>query len=156
MSARKRKKNSRQRGNKWHSWGRGHAHHKGAGNKGGVGMAGTGKRADTKKPSIWKEDYFGSKGFVPQRKVLITGLNIASIEEQYLHFVKLGAITEEGSMSVVDLSKLNADKLLSCGTPSRKYKILAKYASKKAVEKISAAKGEVVVENASKEQASEE
>jgi ribosomal protein L15 len=88
--------------------------------------------------------------------VLIKGLNIASLEEQYSRLVNEGIVKEESGVSVVDLSKLKADKLLSCGTPTRKYKILAKYASQKAIEKISAAKGEVIVENAPQEQASEE
>ncbi len=48
------KKNKRQRGLSSHGWGH-KKKHRGAGNRGGKGMAGTGKRADTKKPSIINE-----------------------------------------------------------------------------------------------------
>ena len=54
MTVNKRKKNVRQRGHKTHGWGE-KKKHRGKGHQGGAGMAGTGKRADSKKPSIWKD-----------------------------------------------------------------------------------------------------
>ncbi len=65
MKTHKRKKNSRIRGARTVGWGF-RQKHKGHGNKGGFGKAGTGKRADHKKQSALesdpKGDYFGKQG----------------------------------------------------------------------------------------------
>jgi len=64
----KRKKVTKQRGSKTHGWGA-MKKHRGAGNRGGRGMAGTGKRGDAKKPSIQKnKKYFGKYGFKSLKK----------------------------------------------------------------------------------------
>jgi len=66
MSINKRTKRSRQRGSHTHGWGA-KKKHRGAGNRGGRGMAGTGKRADQKKPTImnlYGNEYFGKRGFL--------------------------------------------------------------------------------------------
>ena len=67
MPVHKRKKVTKQRGSKTHGWGS-MKKHRGAGNRGGRGKAGTGKRADTKKPTIINlfgaKGYFGKKGFL--------------------------------------------------------------------------------------------
>jgi len=64
MKVHKRKKNSRIRGARTVGWGF-RQKHKGHGNKGGFGKAGTGKRADHKKQSAEmavKGKYFGKQG----------------------------------------------------------------------------------------------
>src|SRR3989338_7326522 len=64
MTVNKRKKNSRQRGSHTHGW-CAMKKHRGIGNRGGAGAAGTGKRADSNKPSIWHiKNYFGKHGFI--------------------------------------------------------------------------------------------
>ena len=60
MVLNKRKKNSRMRGNTTHGYGS-MKKNRGAGNRGGRGMAGSGKRADQKKPTILKL-YGSTKG----------------------------------------------------------------------------------------------
>ena len=53
------------RGTSSHGWGS-KKKHRGAGHRGGKGMAGSGKRADQKKPTIlnlYGNDYYGKKGF---------------------------------------------------------------------------------------------
>ena len=68
MTVNKRTKSSRDRGSKTHGCGS-MKKRRGAGNRGGRGMAGTGKRADQNKPSIWKnKKYFGKYGF--KKKIL--------------------------------------------------------------------------------------
>ena len=63
MVVNKRKKSTRQRAGTTHGYGS-MKKHRGAGHRGGRGASGTGKRADSKKPSIWKQtDYFGKHGF---------------------------------------------------------------------------------------------
>ena len=65
MKVHKRTKNSRIRGARTCGWGF-RQKHKGHGNKGGFGKAGTGKRADHKKQSALMSDekgqYFGKQG----------------------------------------------------------------------------------------------
>ena len=146
MTVNKRKKNDRQRGSKTHGWGA-KKKHRGQGNRGGRGMAGTGKRADSKKPSIWKDKhYFGKYGFVSKTpKVKINAVNIRFIEQHLSRFISDNQIKKEDNHYFVELEKLGFNKLLGDGRVSTKFKIKAPYASKTAVEKIKEAGGEVVI-----------
>ena len=139
----KRKKATRLRGSKTHGWGS-MKKHRGAGNRGGRGNAGTGKRADTRKPSVLGTKYFGKKGFKRANKKIINGLNISYIEEKYTALFNKGFIKEEAGFSIIDLKDLNADKLLGGGKASRKYKIKAESATKKAVEKLRLSGSELI------------
>jgi len=63
MTTHKNKKVTKYRGSKTHGGGA-MKKRRGAGNRGGRGNAGSGKRADSKKPSIWADKYyFGKHGF---------------------------------------------------------------------------------------------
>ena len=145
MTINKRKKNTRQRGHSTHGWGS-KKKHRGKGHQGGAGMAGTGKRADSKKPSIWKDvNYFGKHGFVSKTpKVKINAVNISYIEQHINKYVPANLIKEDGGFYSVELAKLGFNKLLGDGKVSVKFKIKTPYASKSAVEKIREAGGEVV------------
>lgn len=144
MTINKRKKNTRQRGSKTHGWGA-KKKHRGQGHRGGRGMAGTGKRADSKKPSIWKEEhYFGKFGFVSKTpKTKINPVNISYIEQHIEKFVSLGLIKKENGFYSVELGKLGFNKLLGDGRVSMKFRIAAPYASKAAAEKVKGAGGEI-------------
>jgi len=142
MTINKRKKNTRFRGHKTHGWGA-KKKHRGSGHRGGRGMAGSGKRADTKKPSLWKDlDYFGKHGFISKTpKVKITPINISFIEQHLDKFLTEKS-SKENSHSI-DLEKFGFNKLLGDGRVSMKFKIKVPYASKTAVEKVKEAGGEV-------------
>ena len=144
MTVNKRKKNTRQRGHKTHGWGA-KKKHRGQGHRGGRGMAGTGKRADSKKPSIWKdENYFGKHGFISKTpKVKINPVNISFIEQHINKFLSNDVVKKEKDFYSVDLEKLGFNKLLGDGRVSLKFKIKVPYASKMAVEKIKEAGGEI-------------
>lgn len=144
MTAMQRKKNSRQRGCHTHGWGS-KKKHRGAGNRGGKGMAGTGKRGDAKKPSIWKDTkYFGKHGFKKKNiKDVIKAINIRTIEQNIPSWISSKKAEEKEGMIIVDLAKVGYNKLLSNGSTSKKLKIVAPYASAAAVEKIKAAGGVV-------------
>ena len=60
MVVNKLKKKVKYRGSKTHGCGS-MKKRRGAGHRGGRGAAGSGKRGDAKKPSIWNEKYFGSQ-----------------------------------------------------------------------------------------------
>ena len=144
MTINKRKKNTRQRGHKTHGWGA-KKKHRGQGHRGGRGMAGTGKRADSKKPSIWKdENYFGKHGFISKTpKAKIIPINISFIEQHINKFLSNDAVKKEKDFYFIDLEKLGFNKLLGDGRVSLKFKIKAPYASKMAIEKIKEADGEI-------------
>ena len=132
MVVHKRAKKSRQRGSSTHGWGM-KKKHRGAGSRGGRGMAGTGKRADQAKISILKEygaEYFGKKGFKrPQVYKKDKTLNIRDLPPK-----------EE-----IHLEKLGYTKLLAKGTPNRKYTITVMKCSKRAKEKIESVGGKVIL-----------
>ncbi len=146
MVVNKRKKFSRQRGSHTHGWGS-KKKHRGSGNRGGFGMAGTGKRADQMKTLIWKDKhYFGKFGFIPKGvKEKIKAINIDFIEENLGKFLTEGLASKQEDFYLVDLKKLGYNKLLGNGKVSNKFKITAKYASSNAVEKIKKAGGEVIL-----------
>jgi|TARA_Y100000310_G_scaffold138289_2_gene137235 large subunit ribosomal protein L15 len=130
MVVTKKKKGPKFRGSRYH--GGGTKKHRGAGNRGGRGMAGSGKRADHKKPSILKEygpKYFGAFGFNrPARKVkVVKAINIADLPQK----------------SAINLKELGFTKLLGKGSPTMKHDIVVASCSKRAKEKIEKAGGSV-------------
>ena len=144
----KRRKKERFRGSKTHGWGS-KKRHRGKGSRGGRGMAGTGKRAKTLKPTILKlfgNSYFGKHGFKLPKKIRIIQkpINISYIEEHFNDLLSQNIITKENEFYIVDFEKMGYNKLLSNGKPSRKYKIIARFASKQAEEKIKSANGEII------------
>lgn len=146
MVVRKRKKKSRMRATTTHGWGS-RKKHRGAGNRGGRGMAGTGKRGDAKKPSIWGNvKYFGKYGFKRNvRKKEIKPINIIELEKKLDDYVEKKLVTLQKDVYVVDLAKLGFQKLLGDGKVTKKLKINSMYASKKAVDKVKKAGGEVIL-----------
>ncbi len=150
----KRKKNDRQRASKTHGWGS-MKKNRGAGNRGGRGNAGTGKRGDANKPKVWSnKKYFGKHGFTSINKKIIKSCNIQFLENSYINLIKKGMMKEENGVIVVDLKQLGYDKLLNKGKVTQKFKISVPYASAGSIEKIKKAGGEVIltfVEKAKKE-----
>lgn len=138
MPINKRKKSDRMRAQTTHGWGA-KKKHRGAGNRGGRGMAGSGKMADQKKPSILKEfgnTYFGRRGFKrPQSK--IKKRNAINID-----YIEKNSINKEG-IFIFDAS--NYDKVLGNGNLTKKVKVTCKSFSKNAEEKITKIGGEAIV-----------
>jgi len=152
MPARKQKKFKRYRGSKTHGCGS-MKKRRGAGNKGGRGNAGSGKRGDSKKPTMLKNKrIFGKHGFIRPNKSTINTINISYFEEKYLKLKNLGKIKEENGFSVIDLKDFKCQKLLSAGKPTRKYHITALYASEGALTKIKEKGGEVILPKAEKKE----
>ena len=147
MTINRRKKNIRQRGYHTHGWGA-KKKHRGAGSRGGRGNAGTGKRGDVKKPSIWKDSkYFGRHNFKrPGLERAVKSISISNIELQFEKLVALKNIVDKSGLFEIDLGKLKYNKLLGKGKATRKYNIIVRTASTKAVSKVEAAGGKVVVE----------
>ena len=160
MTVNKRRKFSRMRGTHTHGWGA-KKKHRGAGNRGGRGMAGTGKRADQKKPSILKEfgnDYYGKKGFHRPQKILIkiNTINLDDLEAQLEKFMNKKLITKEKDGYIIDLEKLGYQKLLGGGYIKTKLKIKTMFASVKAIDKVQKNGGSVEVKKINIEEVAEE
>ena len=134
MVSRKRSKTSRQRGDTTHGWGA-MKKHRGAGNRGGVGNAGSGKRGDAKKPSYWKNPrYFGMYGF--KRKGSHPDCVVANVCDLSKFAAKAGS-------STFSLNDFGVTKLLGNGIVSEAYTVTVKEASPRAIAKIEAVKGTV-------------
>lgn len=145
-----RKKSSRMRGAR-----RGHGFgakkkHRGSGNRGGFGMAGSGKRADQKKPTIlnlYGSAYYGRFGFKRPPEVVkkVNAINIHDLQEKLDFFIKEKLVAKEGDSFVVDLKKLGFDKLLGKGDVRFRFKISAPSISGNAKAKIEEKGGAVNV-----------
>ena len=137
----KRKKNSRIRGARTVGWGF-RQKHKGHGNKGGFGMAGTGKRADHKKQSALESDpkkrYFGKQGATSRGTAVkkYEKINLFSLKDNF--FKKVG--------EKLDFSKY---KILGEGD-GFEAEIHALSATKGAIEKMEKAGGKIILVGAGK------
>jgi len=135
MKVHKRPKNSRIRGARTVGWGF-RQKHKGHGNKGGFGKAGTGKKADHKKQSTEmsvKGKYFGKQGATSR------GTAVHKYEKINLYSIKDNIFVKDGQK--IDLSK---HKILGTGD-GFKAEILALGATKTAIEKMAKAGGKIVL-----------
>jgi large subunit ribosomal protein L15 len=157
MVARKRKKSTRMRGSFTHGWGE-KKKHRGAGHRGGRGRAGTGKRCDSKKPSVWKNTkYFGKHGYKKKNAGCASApINLSAIDDNAVSWVKRKLAEEKDGAVVVDLEKIGCGKLLSAGKVTRKLVIKAQKASAKAVEKVAKAGGKVELPAGAKPEAKKE
>ena len=142
MTINKRSKNSRQRGSHTHGWGS-KKKHRGAGNRGGRGAAGTGKRGDAKKPSIWHiTRYFGPVGFVSRAFAKET-ITLRTLEDVASTWVENEWITINKDVYEIDLTDLGYDKLLSTGNVKKRWKIKVEEATPKTIQKVQEGGGSV-------------
>ena len=133
MKTKKRKKSTRFRGSHTHGRG-GKKKARGSGHRGGVGMAGTGKRADQRKTLVLnlKEKYFGkSKTLRREKKPKLKTINLCQISEMF-----------SSNQKEINLKKY---KILADGEISAPAKIIASAASRSAVEKVKKAGGEIIL-----------
>jgi large subunit ribosomal protein L15 len=145
MTVKRGRKSKKHRGTRTAGWG---LCHRGAGNRGGVGNAGSGKRAKCKMPGsgLWGVQKFGKHGFKHKSMFIIDHtINIRELEDKLDSFVKEKLVAVEKDVYVIDLPKIGFSKLLSAGKPTKKMKITVTNASKSVVEKIKAAGGEVIL-----------
>ncbi|MBI4447346.1 uL15 family ribosomal protein [Candidatus Woesearchaeota archaeon] len=149
----KRKKVVKQRGSHTHGYGS-MKKHRGAGNRGGRGMAGTGKRADTIKPTIIKKyglSYFGKRGFTSVNKFDPRVMNLNDLSQKINNLILKDKIKEKNGYFVIDGKDFGFDKLLGSGKVDKKLKVNVQSASSSAIKKIEEAGGEVVTANYGKE-----
>jgi len=145
MVVRHRKKSRHLRGTKMH----GIRTKRKAGQRGGRGRAGIGKRAGHKKEHYrHSEKFLGPVGFVSvyQKKGLHPkAINVRDIDKNLEALQKKNLIEKTKEGYKVDLSKLGFDKLIGSGRVSNKLLITTKLASPKAIQKVEEAGGKVEV-----------
>lgn len=153
IKVKKRKKATRFRGT--HTHGRGAKKKaRGKGHRGGVGMAGTGKKADQKKTlvlNLYGNDYFGTT-------IRLAGRTPSEIESVDLRKVvdNLDSLIKKGiAKAVKDGYEINFEnkKVLCTGEINVRLDIKALSASKSAIEKIRKAGGKIEFKNNKKEPA---
>jgi len=145
---RRKRKVRKLRGSHTHGWGC-KKKHRGGGSKGGKGMAGTGKRKNTKWTWVIKyaPDHLGKRGFHRPKAVQYVPkvINLSDIDENFELFKDMGVIYEEEGKLVFDATQLGVDKVLGTGKLTRAIVVKAYYVTPKAEEKIKAAGGEVLL-----------
>lgn len=144
MRIKKRNRRSRIRGRRSCGWGR-RQKHRGKGSQGGRGMAGTGKRAAQKRTYILKffPNYFGKKGFKSLRNIKgkkLEAINLDDINRRIEEFSKKGIAKKTDDTFEINLQNF---KILGNGEIKIKANINAGAASKKAIEKIKSAGGNI-------------
>lgn len=144
----KQKKVKRMRGRNMGTHGSGARKNKrGSGNRGGIGMAGTGKRADHRKTYVQKKynhGYFGKKG--------VTSLGSKRDTENRINLQTISLNLESFGKKNGDKWEIDAKnyKILGKGEVKGKLVINAKSASKTAIEKVSKAGGEIILKEKNK------
>ena len=141
----KRTKKSRHRGS--HTHGRGAKKKaRGSGHRGGVGKAGTGKRADHKKSSILNK--FGNKYFGKDKvrraatKIEEKVMNLQNLAENIESFVQKGIATLNKGVYEIDLKD---HKIIGDANLNIKLRVNAKAASQGALEAIKQSGGEITI-----------
>jgi len=146
----KRKKNSRHRGS--HTHGRGAKKKaRGSGHRGGIGLAGSGKRADQKKSKILStigKKYFGKdKIRRAGRKIEEKVVNLQHLAENIESYVEKGIATLNKGVYEIDIKD---HKVIGGANLNIKLKINAKAASQGALEAIKKSGGELTLTKGSR------
>lgn len=120
---------------------------KGSGHRGGVGMSGSGKRADHKKTLVTKlfgNSYFGKQGITSKKTKINkqSKINLREIESNLHNYLKKGVAKKKDKSYEIDLSK---NKILGDGEVKEKLIIKAQSASKSAIEKVKKSGGEIII-----------
>ncbi len=154
MLGKKRTKVSRMRGSSSHGWGH-KKKHRGAGHRGGVGMSGSGARADQKKPMILKkfgQAYFMKRGFHSIHKKDNRVLSIRYIEYNFDKMIDMGIINKQGNEYVFDSTMFNYDKILGNVEFTKKIKLICNEISNTAKKRIEDVGGSVECKNIATEE----
>lgn len=143
MTDNKRSKSSRQRGSHTHGGGA-MKKRRGAGHRGGRGAAGSGKRGDAKKPSIWKKRA-GKYGFTSHSRAVKSPVTIAHLELHKKTLLAEGYLQELNGIWTINLETAGYNKLLATGKAVSKWSITTPCATDGAIEKIKNAGGTVTL-----------
>ncbi|MBW6442494.1 uL15 family ribosomal protein [Patescibacteria group bacterium] len=153
LKVKKRKKNIRMRGKGMGTHGGGaRKKRKKSGHRGGVGMSGSGKRADHKKTLITKlygSGYFGKQGITSKKteRDKRKRINLFEVELNLEKYLKKGIAKKTSSGVEINLKdyKILGGSNRAEYVGKEKITIIAKEASKSAIEKIKESGGEIIL-----------
>jgi large subunit ribosomal protein L15 len=118
---------------------------RGAGHKGGRGLAGSGKNKKTKLDWAKKHfpDHLGRRGFKMPQAVMKEEkiMNVQELGQKIDSYCEQGLAEKKGDTISVDLGKLGISKVLGNGNVRRKLNVSAPSFSESAVRKIESAGG---------------
>jgi large subunit ribosomal protein L15 len=118
---------------------------RGAGNKGGKGIAGSSKQHWT-----WivkfDPDHYGKHGFKRPQKMIKKSnpVNLSFLEEKSEEFIKEGLASKDGDSVIINISDLGYNKVLANGKITKKFIITAPKFSASAKVKIEELGGEAI------------
>jgi len=142
MRVKRRKKNTRYRGSRMNR--RGYKNRtKGSGNRGGYGMAGTGKRGDQRKTfviNLYGNNYFGKKRSTSKTHK-VPSMSIRTLMEKLSTLVKQGKAKETAGKYEI---KLEEYKIVGNEELKVKLVIHARAASESALASVKAAGGDIL------------
>ncbi len=139
---RRKKKPKKYRGHRTYGYGK-HKRARGAGCRGGRGKAGMHKHKWTYTVK-YEPDHFGKEGFRPPLRKVKRTINLEEIERNLEVWLEKGFARRENGKIRVNLTELGYDKVLGKGKLNTALIIEAKEFSKKAIEKIEKAGGQVL------------
>lgn len=136
---RKQKKTKKLRGSR--TCGGGNAKkRRGAGHRGGRGLAGGGKNKKTKADKVRMQfpDHIGKRGFKrPQKVITEKGtINVQDLDQNIEFYLEQGFAEQKGDTIAVDVEPLGVAKVLGKGKVTRKLEVKAPGFSESAVRKI--------------------
>lgn len=136
---RKQKKTKKLRGSR--TCGGGNAKkRRGAGHRGGRGLAGGGKNKKTKADKVRMQfpDHIGKRGFKrPQKVITEKGtINVQDLDQNIEFYLEQGFAEQKGDTITVDVEPLGVAKVLGKGKVTRKLEVKAPGFSESAVRKI--------------------
>lgn len=131
------------RGSRTHGYGNTQKH-RGAGSRGGVGMAGS-KKQKWSFVSKYMPGYFGIRGFKRAASIVekVNSINVGYINENLDNFVSNGIVKLENNRYIINLTDMGYDKLLGSGKATHLMVITVNKCSKSAAEKVNSAGGVV-------------
>ncbi len=113
---------------------------RGAGNRGGRGLAGSGKGKKTKADwvRINLPDHLGRRGFKRPQEMSVRDviINLQELDQKITTYLEKGIAHKKGDLISVDLQKLGISKVLGKGKVTRKLEVSAPHFSASAVRKI--------------------
>ncbi|HZX19677.1 MAG TPA: uL15 family ribosomal protein [archaeon] len=140
MVVRRRRKKNKLRGGRYHGGG-GTKNRRGAGNRGGVGRAGSHKH----KFSKYYLDFGTKRTLKAKKKMTVISLEI--ISNKLPKWIEKGTAKKDGSIIVLDGKVLGFEKVLGNGSVNEKIKIENAVLTQKAADKIRAKGGIVEAED---------
>lgn len=137
-----------------HGWGS-KKKHRGAGNRGGKGNAGSGKRGDANKPKYFSKKRKSKTGFQSKKQTIDKAINVMNVEKKINKYIQKGKAEKNADVYTINLDKMKITKLIGRGKINTKLNITVKKATESAINIIKKAGGNVITQKNNEEKTEE-